>query len=148
MGAADSLRTAGEKLAKGGESRVALPDWRRPQRQILKRGGRLDQQRLALRISAPAREAFGRVLRERPQLPIELCVAGAVAGGRRLGPPAKPLAGHCLVQHRAQRENIRARIRLLPLYLLRRHVLVSADNFAFIGQRLAHGLRRARCHRS
>ena len=48
----------------------------------------------------------------------------------------RPLAREHLVQHAAEAEQIAARIRLLALQLLRRHVLQRPDNLPFRRQRL------------
>jgi hypothetical protein len=53
-----------------------------------------------------------------------------------------PLAGRHLEQHATESEQVGAGVRLPPLELLRRHVLVGAEDRALRRQRLAH---RRRC---
>jgi hypothetical protein len=51
-------------------------------------------------------------------------------------------AGQHLVEHRAEREDVAALVRLAAFQLLRRHVLEGAENRALLRQRLGHGQER------
>ena len=64
--------------------------------------------------------------------------AGSPPASRSRVPLERPPPGHHLVQHRAEAEDVRAGIHLLPLGLLRRHVGHRPDDRALFGR----GLRR------